>query len=53
MKKHLVINWERVWIYILLIIIVVLIHSNYKLETTRIWSDDVNAYATKISIKEK
>lgn len=53
MKKHYRVNWDRVWVIILAIVIAVILNRNYRLTTSREWRGDVNAYTTKLSIERK
>lgn len=56
MRKKKVIRkfkWERLAVYILSIIVILLLIANYKLKFTPYYSDEVCDYVTKIELVRK
>ena len=47
------VNWERVWLYILAITVIVLVFSNYKLQFSKGFNEEFNEYSTKIELVRK
>ncbi len=52
-RKKKVFRYDRLFLYIFILITIILIVANYKLNSECVWSDMADNYVTKLTIVRK